>query len=225
MNGPAVIVVADARPLAALLAAAGVDKPLWPTVSRGEVRTAFSTAMRARVGEELRRRGLSEQVVTELLAALDRQGFQVEPAPTKESYDDPTRDEGLRVAVAAGAQVYLTEDAELLDLVVWKGINIVGDAAGVYRFLLKDEETAVVYRAPSEEMATLVAEALECAGISAQVVSQQVPWYDGVLVMGQGFWGDVVVFKKDLALAREVVAGVLSEFDKPPAVTPNGSTA
>jgi hypothetical protein len=88
----------------------------------------------------------------------------------------------------------------------WKGVDVVAGIDEVRQILLSYEDTAVVFRAGSEPEALRVADALREAGIDAQVVSQQVPWYNGVLVVGQGFWGDIMVFEKDREEATAVIA-------------------
>jgi hypothetical protein len=46
---------------------------------------------------------------------------------------------------------------------------------------------------------------LEAEGIETLVTAQQVPWYDGVLAMGQGYWGDVSVMEDDVERATLVI--------------------
>ncbi len=202
-----VVVAADAAQLAALLAANDM-KPLWPTTSRGAVVTAYSAATREEVRRRLQEAGFAGDELSRRMDALSRRGVEVEPAAEAAAYEDPRRDEGLRVALAAGAEIYLTADEGLLELGEWKGILIVGDAEEVRRHLLAREETAVAFRAANEQEAHAVAGVLAAEGIEARVVGQQVPWYDGVLIMGQGYWGNVVVFEKDLEKAQEIIAAI-----------------
>jgi len=63
----------------------------------------------------------------------------------------------------------------------------------------------IVYRAPDEQTALTVQSFLEAEGIQALVTAQQVPWYDGVLAMGQGYWGDVAVMEDDAEQAALVI--------------------
>jgi hypothetical protein len=139
-----------------------------------------------------------------------RQGTELQPGDDVEAYEDSSRDEGLRLAVAARAEIYLTEDESLLELGEWKGIIIVGDVEGVNRVLLSPEATAVVFRARSEGEAIRVADTLREADIDARIVSQQVPWYDGVLVVGQGYWGEIMVFEKDRGEAERIIERLVS---------------
>jgi hypothetical protein len=202
-----VTVVVDPEILAALLAAAG-PRPLLPELSYARVRLGYSRGMREEVRRLLKEKGLAAEEVEAALAALRRQGEELEPGPDTEAFADPARDEPLRLAVAAPPAIYVTADEGLAELGVWKGVDVVGDLEEVRRLLLSYEDTAIVYRARSEPEAIRVAEALEEAGIEAQVLSQQVPWYDGVLVVGQGYWGEIMVFAKDRARAEEIITGL-----------------
>jgi len=199
------VVVIDAGPLAQLLAATPRSRPVFAATSRGSVVIAYSRRLYAEVGRRLAAAGLDGEDVEAKLAALERFGREVRPTDEVQVFPDEKRDEGVRLAVAAGAAVYLTADEELAALGQWHGTRIVADVEQVRQELLADEETAVAWRAASEQEATMVAEALAAEGIEAQVASQQVPWYNGVLIMGQGYWGHVVVFEKDLARARRII--------------------
>jgi hypothetical protein len=216
-----VFVVIDAGPLAELLLKRK-GKALLPTLSYGEARLAYSRGMADDVRRRWEERGLGADEVARLSDALWRQGTEVQPGGEVEAYEDPGRDEGLRLAVAARAQIYLTEDESLLELGEWKGITIVGDVDGVDRVLLSPEATAVVFRARSEGEAIRVADALREADIDARVISQQVPWYDGVLVMGQGYWGEIMVFEKDRAEAERIIERLLSKAGGGPIDGPIG---
>lgn len=57
----------------------------------------------------------------------------------------------------------------------------------------QSDELVVVYRAPDEYTATLVKNLLEGENISVVLRSHQVAWMDGVMKMGEGYWGDVMV--------------------------------
>jgi hypothetical protein len=211
-----VFVVIDAGPLAELLLKRK-GKALLPTLSYGEARLAYSRGMADDVRRRWEERGLGADEVARLSDALWRQGTEVQPGGEVEAYEDPGRDEGLRLA-----QIYLTEDESLLELGEWKGITIVGDVDGVDRVLLSPEATAVVFRARSEGEAIRVADALREADIDARVISQQVPWYDGVLVMGQGYWGEIMVFEKDRAEAERIIERLLSKAGGGPIDGPIG---
>ncbi len=55
------------------------------------------------------------------------------------------------------------------------------------------EDLVVVFRAPDEVTANLVVGLLIGEDIPALLQSRQVPWMDGALTAGEGYWGDVVV--------------------------------
>jgi hypothetical protein len=204
---PQITVVIDPAPLAELLVASG-PRPILPQLSYARVRLGYSRRIREEVRRLLEERGLAGERVNALLDELWRRGVELEAGPEVEAYEDPTRDEGLRLAVAAAPAIYLSADESLVELGVWKDVDVVGDVEEVRRILLSYEDTAIVYRARSEPEAVRVADALEEAGVEAQVISQQVPWYNGVLVVGQGYWGEIMVFEKDRETAEKVIEGL-----------------
>lgn len=202
-----VVVVIDAEPLAELLVA-NSPRPILPTLSYGRARLGYSRRIRQEVERLLAERGLPAERVRALLEELWRQGVELEPTTEVQAYEDEGRDEGLRLAVASPPAIYLTVDPSLAEMREWKDVDVVADVEEVRQILLSYEDTAVVFRAASEAEAIRVQEALEEAGIEARVVSQQVPWYDGVLVVGQGYWGDIMVFEKDAAEAQRVITNL-----------------
>lgn len=199
-----ITVIIDPDPLAELLAASS-PKPILPELSYARVRLGYSRRMREEVRRLLEEKGLPGQKVSALMDELWRQGAELEPGAEIEAYEDPARDEGLRLAVAAPPAIYLSADEGLVELGVWKDVDVVGDVEEVRRILLSYEDTAIVFRARSEPEAIRAADALEEAGVEAQIISQQVPWYDGVLVVGQGYWGEIMVFEKDREKAEKVI--------------------
>jgi hypothetical protein len=202
-----ITVIIDPEPLAELLATSS-PKPVLPQLSYAGVRLGYSRRMREEVRRLLEGKGLAGRKVSALMDELWRQGVELEPGPDIEAYEDPARDEGLRLAVAAPPAIYLTADEGLVELGTWKDVDVVGDVEGVRRILLSYEDTAIVFRARSEPEAIRAADALEEAGVEAQIISQQVPWYDGVLVVGQGYWGEIMVFEKDREKAEKVIEGL-----------------
>jgi hypothetical protein len=202
-----ITVIIDPELLAELLAASS-PKPILPELSYARVRLGYSRRTREEVRRLLEDKGLAGQKVSALMDELWRQGAELEPGADIEAYEDPARDEGLRLAVAAPPAIYLSADEGLVELGVWKDVDVVGDVEEVRRILLSYEDTAIVYRARSEPEAIRAADALEEAGVEAQIVSQQVPWYDGVLVVGQGYWGEIMVFEKDREKAEKVIEGL-----------------
>jgi hypothetical protein len=202
-----ITVIIDPEPLTELLAASS-PKPILPELSYARVRLGYSRRMREEVRRLLEETGLPGQKVSALMDELWRQGVELEPGAEIEAYEDPARDEGLRLAVAAPPAIYLSADEGLVELGVWKDVDVVGDVEEVRRILLSYEDTAIIYRARSEPEAIRAADALEAAGVEAQIISQQVPWYDGVLVVGQGYWGEIMVFEKDREKAEKVIEGL-----------------
>lgn len=204
-----VVVVIDAAPLAELLLA-NSPRPVLPALSYGRARIGYGRRTRDEVKRLLKEKDLPDDRVVALLDELWRQGVELTPVEEVQVYEDEARDEGLRLAVAAAEPaIYLTADEGLAELGEWKGIDVVDDVKKVRQILLSHEDTAVVFRAGSEPEAIRVADALREAGVDVQVVSQQVPWYNGVLVVGQGYWGDVMVFAKD----RDEAEGIITKLD------------
>ncbi len=58
------------------------------------------------------------------------------------------------------------------------------------------EDLIIVYRAADQYEASIIEGLLKGAGIPVVLESKQVPWLDGVMKMGEGYWGDVVVPKE-----------------------------
>jgi hypothetical protein len=67
------------------------------------------------------------------------------------------------------------------------------------------ENTIVVFRAPDEYVANIVRGLLIGEDIPAVLESRQVPMYDGVMKMGEGYWGDVVVPEEYAERSREII--------------------
>ena len=204
------VVVMDADPLAAQLIRRR-QRSVLPAYSRARLVLAYSARQRDDAARLLAAAGEPEGGKP-LLARLEREGRLVTPGAAPEVFADAARDEGLRLAVAAGAAFYVTADEELAEQGEWKGVHIVRELREVECEFLATEETALAWRAASAEEAYAVAEALERAGLEAMVRDGQVPWFDGVMVFGQGYWGDVFVFKKDLARAETVLARLRAEW-------------
>ena len=67
------------------------------------------------------------------------------------------------------------------------------------------ENLVVVYRAGDEFVAGVIKGLLEGEGIPVVLESKQVPWLDGAMKMGEGYWGDVVVPRKDEERAKKLI--------------------
>jgi hypothetical protein len=70
---------------------------------------------------------------------------------------------------------------------------------------MSDEDLVVVFRAPSEVVADIVKGLLDGEGIPVLMKSRQVPMYDGALVMGEGYWGDIAVPREHADRARAII--------------------
>jgi len=67
------------------------------------------------------------------------------------------------------------------------------------------EDLVVIYRAPDEFIANLIKGFLEDDGIPVVLESRMAAMYDGALIMGEGYWGDVVVPEKYAERARQLI--------------------
>ena len=67
------------------------------------------------------------------------------------------------------------------------------------------ENLVVVFRAPDEFVADIVKGLLVGEDIPVVLESRQVAQMDGVMKMGEGYWGDVVVPRRFAARARELI--------------------
>jgi len=74
-----------------------------------------------------------------------------------------------------------------------------------------DLKLVCLYKAPDEVTAHLIKGLLDDAGIPVMLASRQVPWMDGVMIMLQGYWGDVLVPEDELDSAQAVIAPFISE--------------
>jgi|GEM_PF-943803 hypothetical protein len=69
----------------------------------------------------------------------------------------------------------------------------------------RELRTKAVYKAPDEISAITLQKVLESEGIRAWIQSIQVPWYDGIMKMVEGYWGKVMVFEDQEPNARRVM--------------------
>lgn len=183
--------------------------PLLPAFTGATLQVVLGPATREAVARALA--AAEPETAAFTLRRLEGQSQTVAPGTAPEMFADPARDEPLRAAVAAGAAYLVTADAEIAERRGWKDITLVGSWDELEREFLAQEETVVLYRAATGAEAAAVQEALEEEGIDSFARSGEVPWLDGVLIVGQGFWGDIYVFKKDFERAREIVARIPSE--------------
>ncbi len=69
----------------------------------------------------------------------------------------------------------------------------------------QDEDLVAVFRAPDEVTANIVLGLLVGEDIPALVQSRMVPWMDGVMKMGEGYWGDVLVPRRFQKASLELI--------------------
>jgi hypothetical protein len=67
------------------------------------------------------------------------------------------------------------------------------------------ENLVVVFRAQDEVTANIVLGLLVGEDIPALVQSRMVPWMDGVMKMGEGYWGDVLVPGRFASASRSLI--------------------
>jgi hypothetical protein len=76
----------------------------------------------------------------------------------------------------------------------------------------RELQSRAVYKAPDELSAVTLREVLESEGIRSWVQSIQVPWYDGIMQMVEGYWGKVMVFEDQETEARSVIDAYLKSL-------------
>ncbi len=69
----------------------------------------------------------------------------------------------------------------------------------------EDKNLITVFRAPDEYVANIIRAILEGENIPVALESKQVPMYDGVMKMSEGYWGDVVVPAQFADRSRELI--------------------
>ena len=62
-----------------------------------------------------------------------------------------------------------------------------------------------VFRAPDGMTAEMVRGLLESEGLTVYLKSLQAPMYDGIMVMGEGYWGDVLVHQDQVEQAKLLI--------------------
>ncbi|MGQ9455653.1 MAG: putative signal transducing protein [Armatimonadota bacterium] len=79
----------------------------------------------------------------------------------------------------------------------------------------RDENLTVVFRAQDEFVADIVMGLLASEKIPVMLKSRQVPQMDGVMKMGEGYWGDIVVPHSYASRAREIIEAYQQISDEP----------
>lgn len=67
------------------------------------------------------------------------------------------------------------------------------------------EDLVVVYKAPDEFVANMIKGFLSDDGIPVVLESRMVPWLDGTIKMGEGYWGDIVVPEQYAERSKELI--------------------
>jgi predicted nuclease with RNAse H fold len=216
-------VVLDARPLAELLVARR-GGPLFPPLLPGFVRIIYSRRILEGVVAAFREMGVSAPREREYLATLEQEGIMMEAGPAEQVYTDAARDEGLRLAVAAGAQGYVTSDPDLVAFERWEGVEIMASVAEIEVEVEEEEgdELVEIYYANTEQELDLAAKALAEAGIEAVGYNRREFLGGGDLFPRPGGYcpgqivGSVTVRAADAARARDVLASCGLPWDAPP---------
>lgn len=71
-----------------------------------------------------------------------------------------------------------------------------------------------VFDAPDEPTAIHVRAFLAGAGIEARIRSGQIPGFDGAYAMALGFWGQVMVPRREVIRAKALLEAFLGEIEK-----------
>lgn len=71
---------------------------------------------------------------------------------------------------------------------------------------VEQKSLVTIFRAPTELVANIIRGLLESEGIPVTISSRQIPWMDGVMTMGEGFYGDLLVPESEETKARQVIA-------------------
>ncbi len=69
----------------------------------------------------------------------------------------------------------------------------------------RELRTRVVYLAPDELTAVTLQKLLEAEGVDCHVQSIQVPYYDGLIGMVEGYWGRLLVLEDEEPRARRII--------------------
>jgi hypothetical protein len=191
--------------LADLLANYDGEGSLVPGTEGLNVKVVYSVELYDAVKARLEAAGTPFGTTADAVLALQRLGTRAEPTPDRQLFDDPARDIVMRLAVGAGVDYAVSNDPDLLDLGEWGGVKFVPTVAAVVRAVLAGVPTVPVFRAATEIEAQVAREVLEEAGIRYFEASRQIPWYDGVMTIGEGFYGELYVLEKDYERAVELL--------------------
>lgn len=199
--------------LAGILAGYDGDGPLIPGTEGLDVELIYSVEIYDAVKACLGAGDSSFGETTDALLALQRLGIRAEPSAERQLFDDQARDTLVRLAVGAGADYVVSSDPDLLDLREWKGVKFVPAVAAAVQAVLASMPTVPVFRAATEMEAQIAREVLDEAGIRYFEASRQIPWYDGIMMIGEGFYGELYVLEKDYERAADLLAEYVDEAD------------
>lgn len=76
------------------------------------------------------------------------------------------------------------------------------------------ENLVVVYRAPDEFIANIIKGFLLDDGIPVVLESRMVPWMNGIMKVGEGYWGDVVVPEQFAERSRQLIEHYQAQADQ-----------
>lgn len=199
--------------LADLLANYDGEGPLIPGTEGLDVEVAYSVELYDAVKGNLEATGIPFGAAADAVLMLQRLGARAEPAYEKQLFDDPARDMLVRLAVGAGVDYVVSNDPDLLDLRKWKGVKFVPTVAAAVQAVLAGVPTVPVFRAATEIEAQIAREVLEEAGIRYFEASRQIPWYDGIMMIGEGFYGELYVLEKDYERAADLLEEQVDEAE------------
>jgi|GEM_PF-1691027 len=222
--------------LADLLANYDGEGSLIPGTEGLDVEVVYSIELYYAVKSRLEAAGTPFGTTADALLTLQRVCARAEPANEKQIFDDRARDMLVRLAVGAGVDYVVSNDSDLLDLGEWEGAKFVPTVAAairavlagvptvpvfpaetetearIARKVLAGVPTVPVFRAATEIEAQIAREVLEKAGIRYLEASRQIPWYDGIMTIGEGFYGELYVLEKDYDRAAELLEEYVDNF-------------
>jgi len=198
--------------LADILADYDGEGPLIPGTEGLDIEVVYSTELYDAVKARLEALGTPFGAAVDAALGLQRVGTRAEPSPDRQLFDDPARDMLVRLAVGAGADYVVSGDPDLLDMRVWKGVKFVPTTAAAVQAVLAVVPTVPVFRAATEIEAQVAREVLDEAGIRYFEASRQIPWYGGIMMIGEGFYGELYVLEKDYERAADLLEEYVDMF-------------
>lgn len=168
--------------------------------------------------------GTAEAPLDGFLIALEAASTVMDASAEKAYFEDTKRDRAVALARSVHADALLTEDPDLIKMAHWEGISFFPPVTSresnwvdgktvilptwfdlLVRARDREDETMMIYRAVDELTANLAAQILEENGIDCLISPQQIAWFDGIMKVATGYWGDVRVLSHDVWRARELL--------------------